>query len=190
LAICKRRMGQMSRGIQKEDVYLLLSACIFSVFFWAFLTLFNSIPSYILEFSVSEIISLASYSFAFALFESLLYFLVIFPVLYLIALILPKKLLGEHMGPIGSVLAIIIAAIVMFIQANYETVIRLSTRRTLFYLGVIGLGFLIYYILILLFPKFKSTLQNILKRLSVLSTIYTVFGVLGIIIVIIRNIFH
>jgi hypothetical protein len=178
------------RGIQKDDVLLLLSACIFPVFFWAFLIFFNGIPSYILQFSLSEIIGVAAYSFAFALLESLLYFLVIFTILVIPALILPRKLLGEHLAVIGSLIAISFAVIVMFYQSDYETLTSLSTRRMLFYGGLLGLGFLIYYFLIMHFPKFESVVCAILKRLSVLSTIYAVFGILGVAIILARNIFH
>jgi len=184
LAIFKRP------AIKKDDAVLILAACVFPVFFWAFLIFFNGIPSYILQYSLSEIIGIASYSFAFALIESLLYFLVIFVVLYPVALILPQKLFGEHSGPIGALLAIIIGSLFMILQSDYEDVTSLSTRRTLFYLGLIGLGFMIYSVLIMRFPKFERAVRSFFKRFSVLSAIYAFFGILGIVIVVVRNILH
>jgi hypothetical protein len=166
-----------------------LSACIFSVFLWAILNLLNNMPSFLMQRTIPEMIGISSYMLAFAFFESLLFFLIFFFILCLAAILLPKNLLGEHLSPVGAALAIVIGAIAMYVHYDYETVVALSTRRILFYLGLIGLAFLIYYLALLRFPKFEKGVRSIFQRVSVLSYIYAFFGVIGILIVIIRNVF-
>lgn len=167
----------------------MLSACVFAVFFWAFLNIFNNFPSFIQQRTPAEMVGISSYILTFAFFESLLYFIILFPILCLAALLLPKKFLGEHLAPAGAVLALLIAAIAMYIQYDYETLTSLSIRRILFYLGLIGLAYLAYYIVLIRFPKVDQVARSIFQRVSVLSVIYAVFGVIGILIVVLRNVF-
>ena len=178
------------RGITKEDTRLILSACIISVYLWSYINFFNFVPSLLKKFSFSEVIGTASYILAFSLIESFLYFLILYGLLCLAAIILPKRLLGVHMAAIGSMLAFLIASIAMYIQTKYEVVVSLSLKRSLFYLGLIGLVFLIYYFLILRFPKFESTMQSIFKHISSLSILYAFTGIISIVIIIFRNILN
>lgn len=172
------------------DRDILLSSCIFPVFFWAFYDFFNQFPSYILGYNITEIVGIAAYNFSFALLESLLFFIIILLILYLVAIVLPNKLLGDHLAVIGSGLAIWVAGVAMFIQKNYITVIGWNSQTENIYLGLAGLGFLIYCTFVIHYPKFKSVIRSIYKRLVVLSAIYAVFGIVGLIVIILRNIIN
>lgn len=195
LADINPRIQQFQHKISQKtarlltDADILLSTCIFLVFLWSFLDFFNKFPSYILGYSLPEIVGIAAYNFTFALFESSLYFLMIFLVLSLIALCLPDKWLGDHLALVGSGLAIILAARAMFGQFNYSFVAGLSPQQKLFSWIIIGLVFLLVYALLITQPKFRRAWRALLKRLSVLSAIYVFFGLVGLVIVIIRNLF-
>jgi hypothetical protein len=196
LSASKLSLQRLIQQAQKKtvnypvDIDILLSACIFPVFFWAFYDFFNQFPSYILGYSVTEIVGIASYNLSFALLESFLFFVIILLILYLVAVILPNKLLGDHLAVIGSGLAIWVAGVAMFIQKNYLTVIGWSSKTESIYLSLVVLGFLIYWAFVIHYPKFKSVLRSIYKRLVVLSAIYAVFGMAGFIVVILRNIIN
>jgi len=142
----------------------------------------------VLRLNIGELIGTSAYVLAFALFESLVFFLALFIVMFLLALILPRKLWGDHFTAIGSMLAILISAVAMYVQLNYDQVIKLSVKRTLFDLGLVGLFFVIYYILILSFPRFESAIRSVVRAISVLSVVYAFMGCLSILIIIFRNI--
>ena len=173
------------RGISREDIFLVFAACVLPVFIWSFYNLLNEVPAFVLRLSVSELIGTSAYVLAFALVESILFFLVLFIVLFLLALIFPRKLWGDHFVAIGSMLAILISAVAMYVQLNYDRVFKLTSRRTLFDLG---LALIIYYVLILRFPWFESAIRSIVRTISVLSIVYALLGCLSVLIVIFRNI--
>jgi hypothetical protein len=177
------------RGIQREDILLVLSACIFSVFLWSFYNLFNQIPAFLHRFTILETIGAASYILLFALLESVLFFAALFLFLILISLLLPKKLWGEHFAAIGGMLAILISAVVATIQLIYDQIMELSkTQIGIYSVGLI-VGFLIYYLLILRFPRFENAVRAALNGISILSIIYAALGLVSLLIVIVRNIF-
>jgi hypothetical protein len=176
------------RGISREDILLVFAACIFPVFIWSFYNLLNDIPAFVLRLSVSELIGTSAYVLAFALVESIVFFFMLFIVLFILALILPRKLWGDHFVAIGSMLAILISAVAMYVQLNYDRVLKLSLKRTLFDLGLVGLAFVIYYILIMSFPRFESAVRSFVRTASVLSIVYALLGCLSVLTVIFRNI--
>jgi hypothetical protein len=177
------------RGIKRDDIFLVYSACAFSVFAWSVVSLFYQLPALLLRYHLVEVAGVAAYNLAFALMESILYFLVVCSILLVFALIVPKKLLGEHFGIIGSILAILLAVIMMYIQLDYARIFSLTPRRALFSLGVLILGFILSYAMTVFVPKFESISRSIMQRISILSMIYSILGVLGILIIIVRNIF-
>ncbi len=145
-------------------------------------------PALLLRLNVPDLVGAIAYVLAFALVESVLFFLVLSVMLLLFTFILPKKLFGSHWAAIGSMLAILVSALAMVIQLNYDKVVRLSEKRTLFGLALIALGFVIYYLLILRFPRIENAIQAVFRRVSVLSMIYALIGCLSILIVVVRNI--
>jgi len=176
------------RGISREDILLVFAACVLPVFIWSFYNLLNEVPAFVLRLSVSELIGTSAYVLAFALFESIVFFLVLFIGLFLLALILPSKLWGDHFVAIGSMLAFLISSVAMYVQLNYDRLLKLSLKRTLFDLGLVGLAFVIYYVLVLRFPRFESAIRSVVRGLSVLSIVYAFLGCLSILIIIFRNI--
>jgi hypothetical protein len=183
LAIFKRR------GIQREDILLVLSTCVFSVYLWAFYNLFYQIPGFLHRLTLFETIGAASYILLFALFESIIFFLVIFIFFFLASLVIPKRLWGEHFAAIGGLLAVMLAAVAMTSQVIYDAIIELSKRQTALYIAGLIILFLVLYLLVLRFPKFEKAIRTVFSRISILSIIYAALGLISLLIVIIRNIF-
>jgi hypothetical protein len=176
------------RGISREDILLVFAACVLPVFIWSFYNLLNQMSVFVLRLNIPEIIGTSAYVLAFALFESILFFLVLFIPLFLLALILPRRLWGDHFVAIGSMLAILISSVAMYVQLNYDRVFKLTLKRTLFDLGLVGLAFVIYYILILSIPRFERVVRTVVRGVSVLSIVYALLGCLSVVVIIIRNI--
>jgi hypothetical protein len=63
------------RGISREDILLVFAACVLPVFIWSFYNLLNEVPAFVLRLSVTELIGTSAYVLAFALVESILFFL-------------------------------------------------------------------------------------------------------------------
>lgn len=175
-------------GITQESLLLLLSACIFPIFLWAFISLFNQIPALILKLNTSEIVGASAYVLTYASIESLLVFIFAATIVLSVALVLPRKYFGDHLAAMGSFLVFLVAAIFMYAQLNYDHVIDILEHQALPYLLLIGVIFLIYCILILKYPKLEAGIIALLKRISTLSILYAGLGLLGVVIVIIRNI--
>ena len=129
-----------------------------------------------------------AYAVTFASIESLMVFIFSATILLSIALILPVKYFGAHMAVLGSFLIFMVSAIFIGFQLIYDQAVDILENQSLLYLGLLGLIFLLYCILIFKFPKIEAALLSALKRLSTLSLVYAFIGVLGIFIVIIRNI--
>jgi hypothetical protein len=176
-----------NRGIQREDILLVLSTCVFSVFLWSFYNVFNQIPAFLHRFTAFETIGAASYILLFALFESILFFLVLFLFFFLISFLLPKKLWGEHFAVIGGSLAIMISAVVVIIQLIADQFVGLSKLQLGLYIGCLIIIFLIYYLLILRYPRFEKAVRQVFSRISILSLIYAALGLVSLLIIIIRN---
>jgi hypothetical protein len=175
-------------GINREDILLVFAACVLPVFIWSFYNLLNEIPAFVLRLNIIEIIGTSAYVLAFALIESILFFVILLIPLFLLALILPRKLWGDHFVAIGSMLAILVSAAAMYLQFNFDKILKQSMRRTLFELGLVGLTFLVYYLLILSIPRLERVVRSVVRSVSVLSIFYALLGSMSILIVLIRNI--
>lgn len=181
-------MGIFKRSnISREDIFLIFAACVFPVFLWSFYNLFNQMPNLLLRLNIPELIGVAAYILGFALLESCLFFIVLFATLFLLALVLPRKLLGDHLVAISSLLALLISGLAMVFQLSLNRIFLISTKRSVVFVGVILLGFLGYYFIVLRFPKFENAVRSLLRRLSVLSGLYALLGILSILVILIRN---
>lgn len=177
-----------SRALTREDAFLIFSSCALPVFLWAIFKLFARLSGLMLRLNLSDLLGAVSYVLTAALFEGLLFFVLLFSALFLVSRLLPAKLLGDHLAPVGAMLATLLSGMAIYFQLNFERVLKLTPKRMIFYLGLVGLAFLIYYLLILRFPRFEKIVLVILRRLSVLSLLYVALGILGLLVIIFRNI--
>jgi hypothetical protein len=177
-----------SRLARREDVILLWWTCVFLVFIWAFFKLFNQIPSLILRFDLAGVIGVCAYVLAFALLESILFFLVVFVPFYALSLFLPSRWLQVQWGVLASLAALLAAVFVMLYQRDPGLWSLVGPRHRLLYLGMLGLACLVSYVLLLRFPKLADGLRSALQKVSILSMLYAGLGGISLFIVIIRNI--
>ncbi len=178
-----------SRTPRREDIFLLWWTCVFLVFIWAFFQLFNQIPSLLLRFDLAGVIGVSAYILAFALLESLVFFLVLFVPFYALSLLLPPRWLQAQWGVLASLAALLVAVFVMLYQRNPEFLSLVGPRHRLLYLGLLGLACLVAYFLLLRFPRLAGSVRSLLQKLSILSVFYAGLGVLSVLIIMVRNIF-
>ncbi len=158
-------------------------ACTLPVFFWVTLSFLDGLPAMLLRHSLWDIAGVASYVFAFALLESLVFML---PFL-LMAFVLPVKFSRAHFVALGSLIALITGIWGMYVN-----------KRGFYYGAVTGdmflTGLVLYLIsivipslLVLRYPRFEQGVKSFVERFSVLAYIYLPLACIGVVIVLIRN---
>ncbi len=133
-------------------------------------------------------VGVSSYILAFALLESLAFFLVLFLPFYALSLLLPPRWLQVQWGVLTSLAALLVAVFVMLYQRYPDQLVLIGPRHRLLYLGLVGFAGLVSYVLLVRFPKLAGGARSVLQKLSILSVFYAGLGVISILIIIVRNI--
>ncbi len=173
-----------NRFPSRAETFEVFAACAVPVFIWAIIAYLDAVPGFILRLSIWDVIGTASYVLAFALVESIV-FLVPFVVL---AFILPGRLLRDHFGALGSVLALITAAWAMHL--NYDRLYfntltdeQVRTGIVLYLLSILAAA-----LLIVRFKPLERLVRSIMDRVTILAYVYVAFALVSILIILIRNI--
>jgi hypothetical protein len=141
--------------------------------------MFRDVPSWVLYLRSWEVVGMAAYTLSFALFETLIFLLVV----VLIGLIVPKRWVVDRYIPLASLWLVELAIMAILFQHH---IIRHLPKRNL----VIGFGLILALssLIPLRFAKIGEILRWIADRLVILSFIYIFFDVLGLLVVILRNV--
>jgi hypothetical protein len=137
------------------------------------------VPSWVLYLRNWEVIGMVAYTLSFALVETL----IVFGVVLLVGMIVPKRWLVDKYIPLASLwLAELTIMAILFQHA----IIHYLPKRNL----VIGYALILAMsaFLILRFPKVGIIFRWITEKLIVLSVLYIFFDVLGLLVVILRNV--
>ena len=153
--------------------------CAFPIHVWALINMFQDVPSWVLYLRSWEVIGMVAYTLSFALIETL----IVFVVVLLIGLIVPKRWLVDKYIPLASLWLVEVAFMAILFQ---HAIIYYLPKRNL----VIGYALILAVsaILILRFPKVGIIFRWVAEKLVVLSVLYIFFDVLGLLVVILRNV--
>jgi len=169
--------------ISKRAYALAFSTCAVLVNSWALFNLAVTIPSWILQLTVWEILGGISYVLTFALIESL----VIFTIILLINFLLPKKYFSDKFFLNSTLLALILLVVAILLQNYFEEIITWNPgvilRVSLFAVLII----VIIFVLVNRVKKLNARVYAFVDRALVLGTIYIFIDILGLINVITRN---
>ena len=144
----------------KQDLYKLFAVCAFPIHLWTILMWFQQVTQIYKRTNLWDAFGVGAYEMTYALFETA----VIFAVVWVISLILPKRLKGENLLAQMSV-----SVLVVSLWAIADAVIliyALSIPNVIWKIG----GTLLFLTLIVFGIFFKSFKMVSLIRLSV-STI-------------------
>lgn len=168
----------------KSELITVFVACMIPVHIWAIFNVLREVPAWILRMSMWEMIGVIAYTQVFALFESLILFILIL----LAAIILPGNLLRNDIS--------IASALIMFVLSIWLVILHYNSTwlfsRNIPILSI-WLLTLVGTILLLLFlsKRLKPMQESIIKimgRFAVLAAFYLVVDALSIVIVLFRNI--
>jgi hypothetical protein len=179
-------MSILSRSYASKREYLrLFLVCAFPVHVWAIINLLNSVPSLILEMNALQLMSVASYVFVFALFESFLVFIA----LILASLLLPAEYFTARLLPVGAMI-VLTASISVILIHLYDTWQLESIEFSLWaitwiILGLVAIAFSAAWMgrNHRLLDAFRSGAE----RVSILSVVYISADLLGLFLILIRN---
>lgn len=174
-----------ARLFSRKEYFQLFLICLLPVNVWAIITFMRRLPTLVLLMSAVHLVGVSAYILAFALLESV----IIFGLIFLTSLFLPKSLLGSRLVPIGAIV-ILIAAISASLVHLYDPwdieVLKFRSWAGLWaLLGMAAAGLLVYGV------QRNSKIEDIIKsgveRLSLLSLVYLCADILGVIVILFRN---
>ena len=158
------------------------SVAVFACHSWTMLGFFNKLSSFILYFTIGEILSIFAYMMSVALLESI----AVTILLVLLSVILPPSWLREGFAYKGFVIvAIATAASILFqkfLPDDYPSTLMLAVS------AIVPIVLIVVLIAISqAFPRLRSLLLDIQDRISIILYIYVPIGILSLIVVFIRN---
>ncbi len=173
-----------NRFPSRAETFQVFTACAVPVFVWAIIAYLDAVPGFILRLSIWDIVGTVSYVLAFALLESILYLLPF----VILAFILPGRLVREHFGPLGSVLALITAAWAMHLNYDRLYFNTLSEDQIRTGLVLYLLSIVVAIVLIIRIKPLERLVRAIMDRATILAYVYVAFALASILIILIRNI--
>ena len=100
----------------RQDLLLVFSGCAFLIHVWAIINMFYIVPAWVLRMNLAQLSGSMAYMLVFALVESLL----VWGLLALLAVLLPKAWLRRNFLAQGMSLALVTAIFSMVVHFNYE----------------------------------------------------------------------
>lgn len=141
--------------------------------------MFKNVSSWVLEMSAWDLLGAISYTLSFSLIETLIVFLTLIFIGYLI----PKRWIGDKFVALSGVFVIEASLIAITIHNNAR-LLQLNVYLPLISLGIFSiLTFFVYK-----FSKFKMAFGILADRITILAFIYLFLDGLGLLIVLTRNI--
>ena len=173
------------RLLSSNEYFQLFLICLLPVNIWAIITMMRRLPTLILLMSTANLLSVGAYILAFALLESVF----VFGFIFLVSLMIPKRLLGSKFVPIGTIF-ILIAAISAGIVHLYDIwdfeALELDIWAGMWTLvGILAVGLLGYWVH--RDNKVEAFTKSVTERLSILSMVYLCADILGLFVVLFRN---
>jgi hypothetical protein len=171
-----------SRLPGRSEIIAVFSVAVFACHSWTMLGFFNKLSSFILYFTIGEILSIFAYMMSVALLESI----AVTILLVLLSVVLPPGWLREGFAYKGFVIiAIVTAASILFqkfLPDDYPSTLMLAVS------AVVPIVLIVALIAVgQSFPRLRSLLLDVQDRISIMLYIYVPIGILSMLVVFIRN---
>ena len=172
------------RFASREYLISAFAICVFVIHVWAIYNLLKEVPAWVLRLSFPELVGVIAYTQVFALFESILIFLLLIG----LGAVLPAKWYRNKFGSLSVAIVLITSA--WFIAAQYNDNLLTGSGLKGFaiwavtYLIAVGIAVgVIHY-----FKKLDGLLNGFAQRVLVLSVLYLAVDIFSIFVVIFRNV--
>jgi hypothetical protein len=176
-----------SRFPPRRDLKLAFLVCAFPVAVWSWIIFIYDLPSFLRSLRISQIISIFAYVQVVSLIESFL----LFALVTLLAVLLPRRLFLRNFLPQVSLLVLTLAFWAIGIHLYHEQVAmgRVADNPSLpYYWTAIWIAvFFALSILVRFNSRINSLLFSFVERLAFVSSVYLFFALISLPVVIIRN---
>lgn len=177
--IFKRRLAS------KSEYFQLFLICAFPIHVWAILNLLYSAPAMALQMNVIQLLSVVAYVGAYALFESLL----LFALLFLGSVLLPERFFRAKLIPIGAILVFFVSLSAMLI--HLYTSWRIAVIRFPYWVGLwVAFGLAAAALMAGWVSRnrgLEGAIRSGVERLALLSLVYLSIDLLGVVVILARN---
>jgi len=172
----------------RRDLLQAFLVSAFPVAIWSWVIFFYDLPSFLLSLRIGQIINVFFYIQAIVLIESALLFILV----TLLAVLLPRVLFRKHYLAQTSLLILALTAWAVGVHLNGEQValgnLSGDAARQYIWTAVWVVVFLALSILVRFWPRFNALIQTFIERLSFVSGIYLFFPVVSLPYLVIRYI--
>ena len=167
------------------EILTVFVAISFPIFAWALALIVYYVPQFTLRLELWDVIGTLSYILAYALLESLM----VFTIVMVILMLLPKRFFGPKTIPLTAAIVGLTTALVIFINA---TQVDRSLMRGRYVEPLIGFAVYAVSLVVAIFvirrsDRLARLITGLLDRLLPLGLLYTFIGLVSVIIVAIRN---
>lgn len=166
----------------RSEIIAVFGVVVFACHSWTMLGFLNKLSSFLLYFSVGEILSIFAYMMSVALLESIAFTIL----LVLLSVILPASWLRDGFAYKGFVIVLIATAASIlfqrFLPDDYPSTLMLAASTIVPLLLIVALIVVSHT-----FPRLRSLLLDIQDRISIMLFIYVPIGVLSLMVVLFRN---
>ena len=166
----------------REDAILVFGWCVFLIHVWAILNILEVLPAWALRLGAYELMGVTAYPLVFALIESI----IVWVMLVIASIILPRSILGVKFISQSSTLIFIMAVFSAFMHFNDELILQYRTITLMLLavglLLVIGISYQVGKS-----EKYLNFTRALLTRVTVLSWLYVFFDLIGVLVIFIRN---
>jgi hypothetical protein len=173
----------------RREVLPVFSVILFFIFSWALYRMFYQVPSWLFFLNIWNILVLAAYVMAYALFESA----VILGFIVLLSLILPKKFFKDNFTALGSLIVLTMSIGAYLIQRKIGILYRLELEQLIIYPILILAAFVVlgvvFSFVLNRFNAAKRLVEAVADRMTIFAYIYIPLGLLSLVVVLARNIF-
>jgi hypothetical protein len=188
----------VTQKYSRQGLMSLFLTCAFPFHFWALILIFRDISWVAERTNVWDAIGLASYGMVFALVESVLFFLF----LALLGFLMPKGWTSERRIAFLGFLILLTAIWGMIAQLLFLWNVSLPAQAVQFLrdsghplrilyaaaLAIVTPSILLPVYLFMRSKKSTALMQELMERLSLLTVFYLIFDLLSLLIVVLRNI--
>lgn len=171
----------------RQEILPVFSTIVFFVFSWALYRMFHQVPSWLYYMRASEILILAAYVLAFALFESL----VILVLVLLLAKVYPARFFRQNFVLQGATLVGALSVGAILLQRKIGGIFRLEFEELIAY-SLLILGIYLVFPLFSAFlyrkiPFLGQIVEAMADRMQIFPLIYLPLSLVSLPLLLIRN---
>jgi hypothetical protein len=172
-----------NRKLSAGDLFLSFGAAAFPIHVWAIINLLMIFPAWMLRMTLWELAGAIGYPLSAALLESLLLWLV----LVIIGYILPRKLFADRFAAQSALLAWLLSGLAMLLHYKFGIVLQWGTGQVILAALLVTAFTVLILWSVKRFGKLEGWIKIAAQRLALLSYIYVFFDLIGLVVVILRN---